>query len=75
MKDGAKAEDHYAVMGVTDIDPAKLFLSPLGSLIAKSMVLDRMSDQDATLAATAADLEELARSGQGPRTVLDGGEV
>lgn len=74
MKENDATQDHYAVLGVTDIDPAKLFLSPLGTLLSRCLQLERMSADDDTLVATAHDLDELARSGQGPRTILDGGE-
>ena len=74
LKDTAEANDSYAVLGVDEIDPCKLFPSPLGALLRRHMRLAEMPSDDETYLRTLGALRELARYGQGSRSVIDGGE-
>lgn len=69
-----KPEDHslYAVLGVDEIDPSKLHLSPLGKALYKNMELNRLPETDETYVQALADLAELSRYGKGPTRISGG---
>lgn len=73
LKDKPEDNSLYAVLGVDEIDPSKLHLSPLGKALYKNMELHRLLAVDETYLQTLADLTELSRYGKGP-TRIDAGE-
>jgi hypothetical protein len=80
MRDKPEDNTNYAILGVEEIDPSKLHLSPLGKALYKNMELQRLPESDATYASTVADLTVLSGCGKGPMhinagRVIDGGEI
>jgi hypothetical protein len=77
MKDKARPDHYYAILGADEIDPSKLHLSPLGQALYRNMELHRLPETDATYASTVEHLTTLSRYGIGPTSInatLDGGE-
>lgn len=65
MKESRDSENLDAIFGADDIDPSRLFLTPFGHALHKSLELNRIPESDNLLKHTAAELGELATFGRG----------
>ena len=77
MRDKSEDNSNYAILGVEDIDPSKLHLTPLGKALYKNMELQRLPESDATFGRTLADLKAISTYGKGLTRInasIDGGE-
>lgn len=65
LKDKPEDDTTYAVLGVDNVDPSRLHLSPLGRALYQNMELHRLLDTDEIYRQTKVDLEELSNYGKG----------
>lgn len=73
MKDADIAKDSYAVFGVEEIDPCKLYLTPLGKQLYRMMELSGMSSEETICKQVVSDLTDFSGYGQGITTIVDSG--
>jgi hypothetical protein len=73
IKDSAESNNHYAFLSADQIDPPKMFLSPLGKLLHDNLGLEALADGDPVYTEAVADLRRLGGHGTGPTTGIDGG--
>lgn len=72
MKDTAASTESYAILGIDELDPARLRLTDFGRLLHSTLELARLPKDDTMLRDTGSALGRLART-RGQGVVIDGG--
>lgn len=72
LKDNSASQTTYALLGVDEIDPSKLYLTPLGQLLFDNLDLQKMPSSEPVYVDTVDAFRKLSSFGSS-RTTLDGG--
>lgn len=74
MKDSEADRDRYAVLGMDEIDPSRMYLTPFGRLLQANLELGRISFELPAVQVTLTELRQLSTSRIGSATI-DGGSA